>query len=426
MNHRKILPLILLSVVMISGCISLETRAELHRDKSADIEMSATSDTEVVRQSVRAMIKERFAVSEATLSESDDGFTYRWENVRPPKIDSPANTNVSEALDWELSKDYGFPFSYNFRVEVDSQGFGDNFGASNSSAGSEGSSLLSSSLSEPSVDFYMKPFGKITDTNGVKTDDGFVKFDMTENKTYYIEFQDAVWNHILTGEACQEQWSCSQWSSCSDGYKTRSCTASNECGTYLYRPPENQSCGGSSFVSNSPGSSSSLSGSNTEDVPVHQKEWYQNQQDKDITHLSIDQYSFTTDNWDADAEDDGFYFNIKPLAADDTVVPTDGEATVRLFSLQCEDPEYCFEYQRDEKVYTNTFSLNGSNYEVLPYSEEVEASHQLQVEWDDVSDIDADAPRYGSMEVTLTTPSGEEFNAELSGGSYSGAPLRPQ
>jgi len=48
----------------------------------------------------------------------------------------------------------------------------------------------------------------------------------------------------LTGAAivCEENWSCTYWSECIDGMRTRKCTDSNKCGTTTNKPSESQSC----------------------------------------------------------------------------------------------------------------------------------------------------------------------------------------
>ncbi|OGI12633.1 hypothetical protein A3K64_03450 [Candidatus Micrarchaeota archaeon RBG_16_36_9] len=43
-------------------------------------------------------------------------------------------------------------------------------------------------------------------------------------------------------ENCTEVWSCSEWSSCSGGTQTRTCTDLNNCNTTLYKPEISQSC----------------------------------------------------------------------------------------------------------------------------------------------------------------------------------------
>ncbi|MFH1256897.1 MAG: PKD domain-containing protein [Candidatus Diapherotrites archaeon] len=47
---------------------------------------------------------------------------------------------------------------------------------------------------------------------------------------------------IGSGSSCTENWSCTQWSSCSNGTQTRTCTDSAGCGTTTNKPAETQSC----------------------------------------------------------------------------------------------------------------------------------------------------------------------------------------
>ncbi len=43
-------------------------------------------------------------------------------------------------------------------------------------------------------------------------------------------------------ETCIENWGCTEWSECSDGTQTRTCTDSNNCGTTVDKPEEIRSC----------------------------------------------------------------------------------------------------------------------------------------------------------------------------------------
>jgi len=45
-----------------------------------------------------------------------------------------------------------------------------------------------------------------------------------------------------TAQGCQEQWTCSDWSACSNSVQTRTCSDSNSCGTANNKPIENQPC----------------------------------------------------------------------------------------------------------------------------------------------------------------------------------------
>lgn len=50
------------------------------------------------------------------------------------------------------------------------------------------------------------------------------------------------YNNLNIEEGCTEDWSCTNWSSCTSNQKTRTCTDSNSCGTTENKPAESQSC----------------------------------------------------------------------------------------------------------------------------------------------------------------------------------------
>nr|MBI4157070.1 hypothetical protein [Candidatus Woesearchaeota archaeon] len=60
---------------------------------------------------------------------------------------------------------------------------------------------------------------------------------------------------IKEQESCDESWTCSEWSSCTSGTQTRTCTDSNLCGTTNNKPQESQSCS-TGVDTGSPGGSS--------------------------------------------------------------------------------------------------------------------------------------------------------------------------
>ena len=61
--------------------------------------------------------------------------------------------------------------------------------------------------------------------------------------------------------ACTPNWQCSDWSSCSQGTQTRTCTDLNSCGTTQGKPPESQSCTGCSTDPDCPSGQLCCSGS---------------------------------------------------------------------------------------------------------------------------------------------------------------------
>jgi len=67
--------------------------------------------------------------------------------------------------------------------------------------------------------------------------------------SYYIRCQDASGNANNSDYAisfsiasCIPDWSCTDWTDCSNGIQTRTCTDSNSCGTTAGKPSESQTC----------------------------------------------------------------------------------------------------------------------------------------------------------------------------------------
>lgn len=62
----------------------------------------------------------------------------------------------------------------------------------------------------------------------------------------YLRDGEGNWNatNIATFQVtlCSESWTCTDWSSCSGGTQTRTCTDSNNCSTTFNKPAESQSC----------------------------------------------------------------------------------------------------------------------------------------------------------------------------------------
>ncbi len=49
-------------------------------------------------------------------------------------------------------------------------------------------------------------------------------------------------SQACTPLGCTENWSCTDWSACTDGTQSRTCTDGNSCGTTQDKPPESQAC----------------------------------------------------------------------------------------------------------------------------------------------------------------------------------------
>lgn len=246
MVPKKLLTTFLLMVlIFVSGCVSITVQQELYKDGTSDVDISVNSDSSFLTKALQKEMEKTLAVDNAVLKEESNGFTYEFERVVPNKEVLPEQEEDDRLLnDSNLEREGGL-FYTTFRLEL-SGGLSD-YEAGNASQ-TEGPSLGDGF--QPSFNYEVKPFGTITDTNGQKMEDGYIRFDLTENKDHYVEFQTVsatlLWNDFMSEDPCVPEWECDQWSNCSGGERNRSCTDINNCDNYMYSPQETKSCSGSS------------------------------------------------------------------------------------------------------------------------------------------------------------------------------------
>jgi len=76
------------------------------------------------------------------------------------------------------------------------------------------------------------------------------KFDLDDDSFYDVQVKlNGIKNGIpeiyikkIHENICSENWECTDWSSCTSGQQTRTCTDSNSCGTIEDKPNEQQNC----------------------------------------------------------------------------------------------------------------------------------------------------------------------------------------
>lgn len=140
---------------------------------------------------------------------------------------------------------------------------------------------------------------------------------------------------------------------------------------------------------------------------------------KDVTHLEIDcGYS---DNWDADADNDGITYDIQLLSSDNTVVPLEGTFETKVYERIPTD-DWGFEFEKGKLLYSMTGDLKGQDR--LQYFDSW-SGYSVQLSWDDVESYMASSNDYGIMYVTFTDLDGNSFEAKTGeGSSYDDCRLR--
>jgi len=126
---------------------------------------------------------------------------------------------------------------------------------------------------------------------------------------------------------------------------------------------------------------------------------------KKVTHLEID--CAGPENWDSDAEDDGIIYYIKPISDDGTIVPIEGAVVTYAYSIKMTSD---WDYIKKDKVYSKTFSLEGSdrfNYFDL-YD-----GYKVGLDWSEVTPFMASYEDNGYLYVTFTDKQNNSYSAKI-------------
>ncbi len=83
------------------------------------------------------------------------------------------------------------------------------------------------------------------------TEESFLISGLEPKTTYFFGLKSvdeagnwsSLSNVVSKLTSCTEDWTCGEWSACTDGVQTRTCTDSEACGTERYMPATTQECG---------------------------------------------------------------------------------------------------------------------------------------------------------------------------------------
>lgn len=165
--------LALISMLLLSGCGTININQKLYRDGTFDLSIEIKSNNEMFINMVKEGFEESPAIEKATLIEQEDGFKYVLEKASFKDISTERGDSMFESIG--IKKEFKFPYYY-YTISMK------NKGSEDSEYGSMGMSF----------NYIIEPFGKITDTNGVYVgeDKKSVKFNLMKSKEYYVTFKD--------------------------------------------------------------------------------------------------------------------------------------------------------------------------------------------------------------------------------------------
>ena len=171
--RKIVIVLALISMLLLSGCGTININQKLYRDGTFDLSIEIKSDNEMFINMVKEGFEENPVIEKATLIEQDDGFKYVLEKASFDDVSTENGDSMFESIG--IKKEFKFPYYY-YTITLKNKGSAD------SEYGSMGMSF----------NYIIEPFGKITDTNGVYLgeDKKAVKFNLMKSKEYYVTFKD--------------------------------------------------------------------------------------------------------------------------------------------------------------------------------------------------------------------------------------------
>lgn len=164
---------LLVSMLLLTGCGTINIHQKLYRDGTFDLSIESKSDNAMFLNLVKEGFEESPITEKAILIEDEEGFKYLLEKTSLEDISTESKDSMFESIG--IKKEFKFPYYY-YTITLKNEGSED------PEYGSMGMS----------VNYILEPFGKITDTNGVLLgeDKKTVKFNLMKTKDYYVTFKD--------------------------------------------------------------------------------------------------------------------------------------------------------------------------------------------------------------------------------------------
>jgi len=223
--------LMLITIILFSGCINLNVTQKINRDGSSDINLTIKSENSMLLTYFKQGIENSsLAVEKAIFSEGDNYISYYWKDVYPI---APEESNVSIGK-ISIKKEFKFPYYY-ITIKFDnSKNILEEYRETNN--------LTKEILNSIKFNYDFEVYGQIIDTNGIKLSNNKVRFDLLENKKYYVKFRDLFltnwfWS-LFSKKVCKPEWTCSDWKWIDIDKKGRKCIVSNGCENYFAKPLE--------------------------------------------------------------------------------------------------------------------------------------------------------------------------------------------
>lgn len=193
--------IIVLSMLLISGCVQIDIYQKIKRNGHVDMSLTFKAESMILNAFKTNIEVEPSMKSKYTYEETDDSVTYKFTDIDPFKDNlfkqednGKTDTSMFNKDNYHFKKEFKFPYYYyTYEIEMKDTQQEESKPKTDNTEGMFDTSGLESAMSNMfKVGYTIEVFGKITGTNGNKMSDNKVKFNIgiNENKKYYVTFRD--------------------------------------------------------------------------------------------------------------------------------------------------------------------------------------------------------------------------------------------
>ncbi len=176
---------IIILLILLTGCVNLTITQKLHRDGTFDIVIEASSENELIRNSIKQSLEEEF--EGASVVETEKGLKITKESLKVSDVAGKENSGIIAKAGFK--REFKFPFYY-YTITIENEGMGET---------KDELGMAETMLASMSMSYVIEPFGTIVNTNGVFVNDDkkAVKFNLLKSKNYTVTFRDFfLWSLI--------------------------------------------------------------------------------------------------------------------------------------------------------------------------------------------------------------------------------------
>jgi len=192
MIKKIISSLLILSIVLLSGCVQIDVYQKIKRNGNVDISLTFEAESPMILNTFKQDLEIDPSVqNKYTYEETDNSVTYKF-------IDIDSNKDAIFKENSMLNKDnykeeFKFPYYYyTYEIDMTKENI-EEVKPQNDEESLFNESEMDSMFGEMfKIGYTVEVFGKIVETNGNKMDDNKVKFNIgtNEGKIYYVKFKD--------------------------------------------------------------------------------------------------------------------------------------------------------------------------------------------------------------------------------------------